>query len=115
MPFLRRKGKYWNLVEGKRDPDTKKVKQKVSRVQIPEMASIIRGIARGTIQWADDPNWDTQIPSFVEGCDYSRFDLDKFYTQDQIEYLVGELRLDRREYIEKFPGLEKSIYDAVEL
>ena len=94
---------------------TKRIKQKVSRVQIPEMASIIRGIARGTIQWADDTYWDAQTPADVEGCDYSRFDLDKFYTEDQIEYLVGELRLERREYIEKFPTLEKAISDAIEL
>jgi len=112
--FMLNTGGVGEVIERNLD-GTKKVKQKVSRVQIPEMASIIRGIARGTIQWADDPNWDTQTPSFVEGCDYSRFDLDKFYTQDQIEYLVGELRLERREYIEKFPGLDKSIYDAVEL
>ena len=94
---------------------SKRIKQKVSRVQIPEMASVIRGIARGNIRWEDNPYWDTKTPAYVEGCDYSRFDLDKFYNEDQIEYLVGELRQERREYIDRFPGLGKDIYDAVEL
>ena len=33
---------------------TRVARQKVTRVQIPEMAAIIRGIARGSIEWEED-------------------------------------------------------------
>ncbi|PIU65890.1 MAG: hypothetical protein COS84_06305, partial [Armatimonadetes bacterium CG07_land_8_20_14_0_80_40_9] len=49
----------------------KVVKQKVTRVEILEMAAIIRGIARGTITWAKEPYFGTQVPERVEGVDMS--------------------------------------------
>lgn len=98
-----------------RDLDgSRHVKRKVNRVQIPEMASIIRGIARGTIEWQEDPYWMVETPKSVEGCDIDRFKLDRFYDTDQIDYLINELRLERGEYIERFPGLDPAIKKAVE-
>jgi phosphoenolpyruvate carboxykinase (ATP) len=94
---------------------TKQVKRKVTRIQIPEMASIIRGIARGTIEWQEDPHWMVETPKFVEGCDYSRFNLDNFYDTEQIDYLINELRKERAEYMERFPGLDPVITKAAEL
>lgn len=98
-----------------RDMDgTRRIKQRVTRVQIPEMASIIRGIARRTIEWEEDPYWMVQTPKSVEGVDISKFRLDRFYDTDQIDYLVGELRLERTQYISRFPGLDPGIAKAVE-
>lgn len=99
-----------------RDLDgTKHVRQRVTRVQIPEMASVIRGIARGTIEWQEDPNWMVQVPKSVEGCDLERFDLKNYYTTEQIDYLAGELRLERAQYIERFAGLDPAVARAAEL
>jgi len=99
-----------------RDLDgSRHVKQRVTRVQIPEMASIIRGIARGTIEWQEDPYWMVETPKAVEGVDMSRFELSRFYDKDQIEYLVGELRLDRAQYMERFSGLDPVIRKAAEM
>jgi len=39
MPYLRQKGKYWVLVDGHRDPATKKVKQRVLKYYGPEKPS----------------------------------------------------------------------------
>ncbi len=99
----------------RRDLDgTKHVKQRVTRVQIPEMSSIIRGIARGTIEWQEDPYWMLETPKTIDGCDYGRFCLDRYYDSEQIDYLVGELRLERARYIEHFPGLDPAIARAAE-
>jgi phosphoenolpyruvate carboxykinase (ATP) len=98
-----------------RDLDgSRHVKQRVSRVQIPEMASIIRGIARGTIEWQEDPNWMVEVPKSVEGCDISRFDLGKFYDTDSVDHLTAELRRERAQYIERFAGLDPVIAKSVE-
>lgn len=91
----------------------KVIRQKVNRVQIPEMASIIRGIARDTIEWEKDNYWNVMIPKKVEGMDISRFKLTRFYPEAKVEELVRQLRLERIEYIQKFKGLNPAIGKAV--
>ncbi|MEE9164109.1 MAG: phosphoenolpyruvate carboxykinase [Thermoplasmata archaeon] len=85
------------------------VSQEVLRVEIPEMAAMIRGIARGTIAWQKHPYWDLQVPTKVDGVDLSKFDLDHFYEEGQIQDMVETLRKERREYLKGFPGLEREI------
>jgi len=91
----------------------KVIRQKVLRVEIPEMASIIRGIVRGTIEWEKEPHFGTLVPKKVEGVDMSKFDLNKFYTKEQIDFYVKELKKERIEWLEKFPGLNPEILKAV--
>ncbi|MBI2842594.1 MAG: hypothetical protein HYX78_04265 [Armatimonadetes bacterium] len=55
-----------------------------------------------------------ETPKFVEGCDYSRFDLNNYYDTEHIDSLIANLRLERAEYIERFPGLEPAVARAVE-
>ena len=40
-------------------------KQKALRVAIPEMAAIIRGIVRGTVEWRREPGFGTEVPTKV--------------------------------------------------
>ncbi len=89
------------------------IKQKVLRVQIPEMAAIIRGIVRGTIDWKSEPYFGTMIPKTVEGVDMSKFELSKFYTGEQINFYVSKLKKERVEWLEKFKGLNPVIVNAV--
>ena len=89
------------------------IKQKVLRVEIPEMASVIRGIARDTVEWVDDPNFGTLQPAWIEGVDISKFALDRFYSTDQIRKYSGDLKESRREWLSKFPKLRTEIAQAV--
>lgn len=90
-----------------RQPDgTRQIRQKVTRVQIPEMASVIRGIVRETIDWQEDPWFGTQVPCRVEGVDLDRFRLDRYYSSEQIETLVQELTRERSAALEKYPKLD---------
>jgi phosphoenolpyruvate carboxykinase (ATP) len=99
----------------RRDLDgTKHVKQRVTRIQIPEMASVIRGIARGTVKWREDPYWMVETPKEVDGCDFERFNLDRYYDTEQIDHLVGELRLERARVMESFTGLDEAVSAAAE-
>jgi len=89
------------------------IKQKVKRIEINEMASIIRGIVRGTIKWKKDPYFGMLVPEAVEAMDLGKYDPKKFYPQDQIDSLVKELKKEREEYLKKFPGLNPSIVNAL--
>ncbi len=88
------------------------IKQGVTRVQIPEMAAIIRGIAQGTIEWGENALWRVQVPKKVEGADISRFDLHRFYLPATIERLSTQLKRDRVAYLEQFPNLDPAIVKA---
>lgn len=94
---------------------TRTVKQKVTRAQIPEIASIIRGIARDKVEWEDHPLWEVRVPTSVEGVDMSKFDLSRYYSIEQAEALIGDLRLERAEYGERFTALDPRIRRAIEL
>lgn len=90
----------------------RRIIQKVTRVEISEMAAIIRGICRGTISWKPDPHFGTLVPDEVEGVDLSRFDLERYYTKEQIEAMVRQLREERKLYLSRFRGLHPDIISA---
>ncbi|HHT9124615.1 MAG TPA: phosphoenolpyruvate carboxykinase [Candidatus Brocadiia bacterium] len=89
------------------------IKRHVTRVQIPEMASIIRSIARGAMEWVDEPYFGTKVPKGVDGIDVDRFNLSKFYSQNRVEELVKHLVSERIEYIERFKGLEPKVFNTI--
>lgn len=88
------------------------VKQAVSRVPIPEMSALIRGILRNNVEWGNDPLFDTQVPVSVEGVDLSKYDLSNFYTPEQIEEFAGRLKEERQAHLASFPGLNPRILEA---
>lgn len=111
--YMLNTGGVGELVEHQLD-GAKRVARKVKRIQISEMAAIIRGIARGTIRWKDDSEWMVQTPSQVEGIDISKFHLHAHYSQEAIDSLIAEIRRERAAYVENFRGLEAPIRNAVE-
>jgi phosphoenolpyruvate carboxykinase (ATP) len=92
----------------------KRVTQKVTRVEIKEMAAIIRGICRGSISWEEDPHFGTLVPEKVEDVNMGRFDLSNFYDEGQIEDMVRKLKQERIEYLSRFDGLHPDIPRAYE-
>lgn len=94
-------------------PDgTKLIKRKVNRIPIKEMASIIRGIARNSIEWEEEAIFGTQIPKKVEGVDMSKYNPAKYYSPKKLKELVDSLKQERQEYLKKFKGLEGKIIKA---
>jgi phosphoenolpyruvate carboxykinase (ATP) len=88
------------------------VKRKVDRVQIKEMASVIRGIARNNIEWIPEPYFGTLVPKEVEGVDMGKFQLEKFYSTEQVEEMVKQLKKERKEWLNSFPELYEEIKTA---
>ena len=92
----------------------RKVQKKVTRVEIPEMSAVIRGIARNAVRWREDPNWMLETPEFIDGLDIGKFDLDRHYDQNRLDFLIAAARLERAEHIETIPGLAPEIRQSVE-
>lgn len=96
-----------------RQPDGRRVvTRRVLRVEIPEMAAIIRGIVRNAIEWVEEPHFGTLVPKAVEGLDLAKFDLQKFYTPAQIDEQAAALQRERAEYLARFRGLHPAIVAA---
>jgi len=93
----------------------KVLKQAVLRVEIPEMAAIIRAISRRAIEWKLDPYFNTLVPRKVNGIQMTKFDLSNFYSQDQIDAYVNKLKEERVEWLKKFENLNPAILDAFKL
>lgn len=111
--FMLNTGGIGELVEHGLD-GARRVARKVTRVQIQEMAGIIRGIARGTAVWREDTEWMVESLEHVDDVDMSRFDVHRHYGQDKIDSLIASLRLDRAVYIQQFMRLHPAIKAAAE-
>jgi phosphoenolpyruvate carboxykinase (ATP) len=94
-------------------PDGRKVvRQKVVRPEIRETASIIRAIMRGTIEWAPEPYFNTLTAKRVEGVDMGKFELKRYYSEEQIEQMVAELKRERREFLTRM-GVAQELVEAL--
>ena len=101
-------------IRKERDGSNKILKQAV-RVEIPEMAAIIRGIVRNSVSWKRDSYFDTLVPKKVNGVQMTKFDLSKFYSQEQINFYVDKLKRERREWLKRFKDLNPAILNEVKL
>ncbi|HUX99773.1 MAG TPA: phosphoenolpyruvate carboxykinase, partial [Candidatus Deferrimicrobium sp.] len=110
--FLLNTGGVGEIMETQPD-GTKVLKRKVSRIPIKEVAAIIRGIARDSIEWEPDPFFGTQRPKKVEGVDMSKYDPEKFYTPEQLKDLIEKLKNERKKYLAKFKNLDDAIKTAL--
>ena len=89
--------------------------KKVTRVSIPEISNIIRGLVKKNINWKDDKNWLVQIPENIEGMNIDKYDLYNYYEQDKIDVLISQIRKERRAFGDNYKGLHQDIFQAIEL
>ncbi len=83
------------------------------KIKIKDNAAAIRAILKGTIKWKEEPHFRTLIPAHVPDLDLSPFELFNYYTPGRAEELIQELLQERKEYMQKFPGLHPDILEAV--
>jgi len=82
------------------------------KISVKDSARIIEMIARGTITWKEDPFWGYEVPEEVPGLDMDRFDLENFYSPDEIDVARRELREERREWLAGFEDLSPDIVNV---
>jgi len=53
------------------------------------------------------------VPVEIPGVDLSRFDLSRYYPEEQIQELSENLKRERLEWLPDFPGLDPNITNAI--
>lgn len=101
-------------VGGKDEDDRSK------KVRIQHSSAIVKGIAEGTIEWEEDPDFGYQVASHVPGIDEDGAEIlqpRKLYERqgraDEYRQMVERLKAERREYMQKWEGLNPEIAKAV--
>ncbi|HKV41978.1 MAG TPA: phosphoenolpyruvate carboxykinase [Blastocatellia bacterium] len=91
------------------------------KVRIQHSSAIVKGIAEGTIEWVEDPDFGYQVASRIP--DFHSTDADilqpkKLYERqgriDEYQRIVEVLKSERRDYMGKWQGLAPEIVRAVE-
>jgi len=80
-------------------------------ITVDDSVTILRELARGTVEWSDDGATGLTIPRSVPG-----MEIEAFAVSDHVEdheRKLRELRGDRRAYLSEFDELDGAIGDAV--
>jgi phosphoenolpyruvate carboxykinase (ATP) len=90
------------------------------KVRIKHSSAIVKGIAEGTIEWQDDPDFGYQVARRVPGIDGEDEAVlrprELYESQgrlDEYERQVERLHRERREFLSDFESLSAEIVDAV--
>lgn len=121
--------RFWELLEsspmdvylmntgrvGGRDED-----ERSRKVKIQHSSAIVKGIAEGTIEWEDDPDFGYQVARSVPGMEADECEIlqpRKLYERqsrtDEYRQMVHRLKDERRQYMAKWEGLNSEIAAAV--
>jgi phosphoenolpyruvate carboxykinase (ATP) len=94
--------------------------ERARKVRIKHSSAIVKGIAEGTIEWEDDPDFGYKIARHVHGIDAEDEAVlrprELYETQgriDEYERQVERLHRERREFLSGFDSLTPEIVDAV--
>jgi len=83
------------------------------KITVHDSTVIMREIARGSVQWKKDPDWDYQVLDNCPEVDVSKFHPDKHYSKEEYSRLTEALRKERQEWLSQFkklyPKIRKSI------
>jgi phosphoenolpyruvate carboxykinase (ATP) len=100
---------------GGRDED-----ERSKKVRIQHSSAIVKGIAEGTIEWEEDPDFGYQVAVSVPGMGVDDLEVlqpRKLYERqsrlDEYIQMVSRLKDERREYMAKWEGLNPEIAQAV--
>jgi len=80
-------------------------------IGVEESVTILRELARGSVEWTDDETTGMTVPASVPG-----MDIDAFRVAEHVETperRLRELRAERRAYLAAFAELDDEIADAV--
>ena len=90
------------------------------KVRIPHSSAIVKGVAEGTIEWTEDPDFGYQVAAAVPGIDAEDAAVlrpRELYAaegrQDEYAKIVERLKSERAEFLRRFPVLSDEIVAAV--
>jgi phosphoenolpyruvate carboxykinase (ATP) len=83
------------------------------KITVQDSVKVMEMIARDRIVWKKDDFWGYDVPVEIPGVDLSRFDLNKFYPEEDIQEQSENLKQERLEWLAKFKGLNSDIIRAL--
>ena len=83
------------------------------KITVVDSVKILEMIARDEISWHRDEFWGYEVPQKIPGVDLDRFELNRYYSAEQIKELSEELKRERLDWLARFPGLDKDIIRAL--
>ncbi|HEY7547054.1 MAG TPA: phosphoenolpyruvate carboxykinase [Blastocatellia bacterium] len=95
--------------------------ERSKKVRIQHSSAIVKGIAEGTIEWDEDPDFGYLVATNVPGLGREDGDIlqprrlyESQARMDEYREIVERLKSERREYMKKWEGLNPEISRAVE-
>lgn len=88
------------------------------KVRIQHSSAVVKAIAEGTIEWEQDPDFGYSVARSVPGIDdiemlQPRRLYERLGRMDEYNELVEKYKNDRRQYLQKWSGLDERIVEAV--
>lgn len=77
-------------------------------------AGLMREIARGTIEWEEDPFWGYQVAVSAATVDLRGYNPREYFTSEQYRILNERLEQERIAWLKQFPGLDPDIIRAID-
>ena len=88
------------------------------KVRISDSSAIVKGIVEGNIVWESDPDFGYQVASSVPGVeDVELLQPRRLYQrlgrEEEYAGIVGRLKEERRQYLERYTALEPTVLDGL--
>ena len=83
------------------------------KITVKDSVKIVEMIARDRIAWQKDDFWGYEVPVKIPGIDLSRFNLDHYYSEEQVREMSKNLKQERLEWLSRFKRLDKDIFNAI--
>ncbi len=83
------------------------------KITVRDSASIIREIARGSVKWKTDPDWQYQVIESCPGIDIGRLRPESMYAPEDYRELTNSLKEERRAWLARFPELDDKIRKCI--
>ncbi|TML15193.1 MAG: phosphoenolpyruvate carboxykinase (ATP), partial [Actinobacteria bacterium] len=94
--------------------------ERSKKVRIKHSSAIVKGIAEGTIEWVEDPDFGYMVAASVPGIDSEDIDIlqpqrlyDATGRKQECDEGIARLKDARAEFLAKFPSLSAEIVDSV--
>jgi len=82
-------------------------------ITVRDSVKIMEMIARDKIIWKMDDFWGYEVPLEIPGVDMKRFELNRFYPEDELMERSETLKRERLQWLDRFKGLNHEIFRAL--
>lgn len=75
---------------------------KGEKLSIKVSTTIMKEIARDTINWVEDEEWGYEVPVQVNGIDIEKYNPRNYYTEEEYKVLASKLKAERKAWLAKY-------------